>query len=91
MIKRYRHIFWTFIIALIGTSFHPQYGVTLAMAYAVLNETVDCLQMNRLWSWKKLIADVASIASAVTAYAYSGHLGYLDTVAGLVARYLSWL
>ena len=47
--------------------------------------------MNRLWSWKKLIADVASIASAVTAYAYSGHLGYLDTVAGLVARYLSWL
>lgn len=91
MIKRYRHIFWTFIIALIGTSFHPQYGVTLAMAYAVLNETVDCLQMNRLWSWKKLLADIMSTALALALYAYSGHLGYLDTVAGLVARYLSWL
>lgn len=85
---KFQHVFFSFLICITGTSFHPKWGVVLALSFGVLKETIDCLQRSRLWSWGDIGADLLGIAVATIAYGMVEKSDILQTVTGLVARFL---
>ena len=86
------HLFWSFWIALIGTSIHPKWGFIIALGFGVLKEAIDSIQRpHHLWSWSDIAFDLLGIATAWAVYAYAESMGYVATVSVLVARYMPWL
>jgi uncharacterized protein YfiM (DUF2279 family) len=85
------HLFWSFWIALIATSFHPKWGFVIALGFGVLKEGIDSIQKAHLWSWSDIGFDLLGIGIAWAVYLYAEQYGYIATVASAVARYFPWL
>jgi len=85
------HLFWSFWIALIATSFHPKWGIGLALGLGAIKELKDMIQKGNKWSWEDILFDMIGIGCAILVYAVAEQYGYLSTVTALVAQYIPWI
>lgn len=91
MKDKFLHWFYSFFVCLIGTSFHPKWGIGIALGLGVIKELKDMIQKGNKWSWEDILFDLLGIGCAILVYGGAEQYGYLSTVTALVAQYIPWI
>ena len=68
MKHKFQQFVYAFLICLVGTSFHPKWGIGIALSIAVLKNIKDSIFTEQGWSWGALAAAVAGGATGFVAY-----------------------
>lgn len=68
MKNKIQQFFLAFLICVIGTSFHPKYGIGIALTVAILKNLKDSAVSECGWSWGAIAAALAGGTAGFVAY-----------------------
>lgn len=89
MKHKFQQFVFAFLICLIGTSFHPKWGIGIALGFAFLKNIIDSFSSDDGWSWAPIASAIAGGTTGVVVYIAIDQYQILQTVTSAVERFVA--
>lgn len=89
MKHKFQQFVYAFLICLVGTSFHPKWGIGIALGFSLLKNIIDSFSSDDGWSWAPIASAIAGGTTGVVVYIAIDQYGWIATVTGAVERFVA--
>lgn len=89
MKNKIQQFFLAFLICVIGTSFHPKYGIGIALGFSLLKNIIDSFSSDDGWSWAPIASAIAGGTTGVVVYIAIDQYQILQTVMSAVEQFIA--